>query len=289
MRHLLAVCALAFGFASPFAAADQAPKVVEVQKVKDNLFVLTGGGGNSAAFVSADGVVLVDTKNPGWGPALLQKIASLTRKPVTIVINTHTHADHTSGNVALPGGVEIVAHENTKANMAKMDLFKGKNAKFLPNKTFKDRLSLLSGKDRVEVYYFGVGGTNGDAWVVIPALRTMIAGDAFAAKSPMFIDPDNGGSGVAYLETLAKVLGQVKDVDTIITGHGPVMTWSDFREYVDFQKGYLDWVRAEIKAGKTADQASEEYKVPAAYPDFTKFPPDFMKLGMQMLYRELSR
>ena len=81
-------------------AAD-APKVVDVEKVKDNLYVLRGvdGGGNTAVFITANGVTVVDAKNPGWGKPILDKIKTLTPKPVTILINTHTHGDHVSGNV----------------------------------------------------------------------------------------------------------------------------------------------------------------------------------------------
>src|SRR5436305_7703055 len=80
----------------------QGPKVVEVDKLKDNLFILKGGGGNTAVFVGTNGVVVVDTKNPGWGQPVLDKIKELTPKPITTIVNTHTHGDHVSGNVEFP-------------------------------------------------------------------------------------------------------------------------------------------------------------------------------------------
>src|SRR6266446_3643913 len=94
-----------------------APKVVEAEKIKDNLFVLKGGGGNTTVFVSSNGVVVVDTKLAGWGEPILSKIKELTPKPVTMIINTHSHGDHVSGNVEFPASVDIVAHENTKTNV----------------------------------------------------------------------------------------------------------------------------------------------------------------------------
>ena len=92
--------ALPVVMAQPPAA--NAPKVVEAEKVKDNLWVLRGGGGNTAVFVTVDGVTVVDAKNPGWGKPILDKIKELTPKPVTTLINTHTHGDHVSGNVEFP-------------------------------------------------------------------------------------------------------------------------------------------------------------------------------------------
>ena len=105
---LLSVGALSLGGAE---SQQQDEMVVEVEQLEDNLFVLRGGGGNSAAFVTSDGVVLVDTKVPGWGQPLTDKIAELTPNPVTMIINTHTHFDHVSGNVEFPATVDIVAHE----------------------------------------------------------------------------------------------------------------------------------------------------------------------------------
>ena len=104
---LLALGALAAVKAQPPAA--DAPKVIEVEKVKDNLYVLRGGGGgNTAVFVTANGVVVVDAKNPGWGKPILDKIKELTPKPVTTLINTHTHGDHVSGNVEFPATVDFI-------------------------------------------------------------------------------------------------------------------------------------------------------------------------------------
>src|SRR5262245_55639207 len=100
--------------------APAAPRVVEVEKLKDNLYMMRGGGGNSAVFITAAGVVVVDTKNPGWGAPLLEKIKSVTDKPITTIINTHTHGDHVSGNVEFPATVEVVTHVNTAENMKQM-------------------------------------------------------------------------------------------------------------------------------------------------------------------------
>ena len=82
-----------------------APKIVEVEKLRDNLFVLKGGGGNTAVFVGTTGVVVVDTKLPDWGRPVLEAIRNLTPKPITTIINTHTHGDHVSGNVEFPATV----------------------------------------------------------------------------------------------------------------------------------------------------------------------------------------
>src|SRR5438445_8544230 len=141
---LIGVGALSLA-AVAYQAQPQGPKVVEVEKLKDNLFMLKGGGGNTAVFVGTNGVVVVDTKNPGWGQPILDKIKELTPKPVTAIINTHTHGDHVSGNVEFPATVDIVVQENTKTNMEKMvsppgiaasgpNIFQANNGKGMPKR-----------------------------------------------------------------------------------------------------------------------------------------------------------
>src|SRR5438093_3292820 len=193
-----------------------APKVVDVEKVKDNLYVLRGVGGNTAVFITSTGVVVVDAKNPGWGQPILDKIKTITPKPVTTIINTHTHGDHVSGNVEFPATVDVVVQENTKANMEKLPIFKEHNNVGMAKRTFKDKMTIGKGADQIDLYYFGPGHTNGDAIIVFPALRTAHLGDLFAGKGLPLVDSANGGSVLHYPDTLNKVHRGVKNVDTII-------------------------------------------------------------------------
>jgi cyclase len=267
---LLALGALAAVKAQPPAA--NAPKVIEVEKVKDNLYVLrgAGGGGNTAVFVTANGVTVVDAKNPGWGQPILDKVKELTPKPITTLINTHTHGDHVSGNVEFPATVDVVTQENTKANMEKMDIFKQNNNRGMAKRTFKDKMTLGKGADQIDLYYFGPGHTNGDAWVVFPALRIVHAGDLFAGKNLPLVDGNNGGSVLHYPETVMKAYNGIKNVDTIINGHMPAQTtWADLKEFGDFNKDFLTWAQAELKSGKTPEQAAADWKVPEKYKGYS--------------------
>jgi glyoxylase-like metal-dependent hydrolase (beta-lactamase superfamily II) len=253
------------------------PRVIEVVKVRDNLFMLTGGGGNTGVFVTDAGVVVVDTKNAGWGQLLLDRIKTLTDKPVTTIINTHVHGDHSAGNVEFPATVEIIAHENTKANMSKtapprderVKIFEGANARFLPKRVFKDRMSIGAGKDRIDLYYFGRGHTDGDAFVVFPALRAMHAGDQFPGKYPPLIDAANQGTAVMFAGTLAKAVAGVRDVDAVITGHGPVLNWADFKEYVEYNRELLAWAEAELKSGRSIEAIASSYAFPAKWQGYS--------------------
>lgn len=263
------------------------PESLEIEKVKDNLFMIKNGGGNTGVFVTQNGVVVVDTKLVNYGAAILEKIRTVTDKPVTMIVNTHTHGDHTGSNAEFPATVDIVAQENTKANMERMDAFKGDKAQFLPKRTFKDRMTLLGGADRIDLYYFGPGHTGGDAIVVFPAVRVMHTGDLFAWKALPIMDRNNGGSGVAYPETLKKAAGTIKDVDSVIPGHSPVMPWSAFVEYGEFMQWAVDTVKQAAKDGKTEADAAAAIKTP---PDrFKDYTTERAAANVTAIYGEIKK
>jgi cyclase len=263
------------------------PQTLEIEKVKDNLFMIKNGGGNTGVFVTRNGVVIVDTKNPNYGAGILEKIRSVTDKPVAMIINTHTHGDHTGSNAEFPATVDIVTQENTKANMEKMDAFKGEKAQFLPKRTFKDTMTLGKGADRIDLYYFGPGHTSGDALVVFSELRVMHAGDLFAWKALPIMDTNNGGSGVAYPDTLKKAAARIKNVDSVIPGHSPVMPWAAFVEYGQFMQWAVDTVKQAAKNGKTEAEAAAAIKTPPdQYKDYTT---ERAAANVTAIYREVKK
>ncbi len=284
------------------APAPPKPMVVEVEKLKDNLFVLRGGGGNTAVFVTATGVVVVDTKNPGWGKPILDKIRELTDKPVTTIINTHTHGDHVSGNVEFPATVDVVTHENAKVSMAKMispggppekptpTIFETNGGRGLPKRTFKDKMTIGAGNDRIDLRYFGRGHTNGDAWVIFPALKIMHAGDIFSGKNIPILDGFNGGSGVEMPKTLKKAADYATkaQIEAIITGHSTQMTVADLREYSAFNGDFLQAIKDGKKAGTSADDLAAKWTVPAKYVGYAAPQPTRLKSNIEVVLKELK-
>jgi glyoxylase-like metal-dependent hydrolase (beta-lactamase superfamily II) len=276
-----------------------APMVVEVEKLKDNLYVMKGGGGNSAVFIGADGVTVVDTKNPGWGTPLLEKIKSVTTKPVVRIINTHTHGDHVSGNVDFPATVDIVVQENTKASMEAMkpvtglqapppgpSIFERNNGKGLPKRTFKDTMTIGKGADQIDLHYFGRAHTGGDAFVVFPALRVLHTGDAFHTRDLPIMDKNNGGSGVEYSATLAKA-AQLKNIDMIINGHNPTTTTiADLKTQSEFIADFVKFVQDAKKAGKTVDDVAATWKTPAKYTGYAAPAAARVKADAQVVWDE---
>jgi cyclase len=250
------------------------PPISSIDKITDNLYFIQNQGGNTAVFITANGVVLVDTKNPNNGQAILDQVKTVTSKPVTHIINTHTHADHTGSNAEFPATVEIVTHENTAANMKKMTNFSEESTRHgLADRTFKDKLTLLNGKDAIDLYYFGRAHTNGDTFVVFRNARVLHPGDAFASRAPGLIDAANGGSGVEWGETITEAASTIKNVDTVLPSHvvgsNVLLKWQDFVDWGEFNRLYVAHAREALKAGKTPEQAAMDFKPGEKFKDYT--------------------
>ena len=97
----------------------------------------------------------------------------------------------------------------------------------------------------------------------VPHARVVHAGDAFANKGQPLIDRNNGGSGIAYPETILKAANGIKNVDVVINGHSPVtMKFQDLVDFGEFNRLFLEHARASLKAGKTPEQAMMDLKLP---------------------------
>jgi cyclase len=265
-RLLTAVVVVGCGVAGVAAQRPVIPPTGEIRHVRDNLYVIPGAGGNTVVFVTRAGVVLVDTKLANNGEAIMKQVRTVSDRPVSTIVNTHSHPDHIGSNDYFAAAVEVVTHENTGKRMA-ANPGVAANPAMMPDRTYTDRLTLGAGQERIELYYFGAGHTDGDAFIVFPAVRAMAAGDIFAWKMSPLIDPMAGGRVLALPDTLEKALTGIPDVDTVIEGHGDVNTWSGFREYVQFNRALVEAAR--LGMGKrTAEAIAADLK--PKFPVFTK-------------------
>ena len=295
---LAIVATTGLGAIAGAAQAPAAPKVIEAEKIRDTLYVLKGGGGNTALFLTARGAVVVDTKLAGWGQPLLDAVRAITDKPVTTVINTHTHYDHTNGQVEFPPSVEVVAHENTRRYMEvsnpvyalqsgpQPNLFAANGGRGLPTRTFSDTLTLNGGADRIDLHYFGRAHTGGDTYVVFPALGVMHVGDTFPTRDLPIMDRNNGGSGVAFAATLLKAAA-IPGVTTIVNGHhATTMTPADVRTYAAFIRDFVAAVQAAKAAGRTVEDVVATWKTPSAYAGYNAPQPARVKANAEVIWGE---
>ncbi len=270
------------GLAVAGVAAQRLPPTGAIEHIRGNLYKIAGAGGNTVVFVTQSGVVLVDTKLANNGEPIMKQVRTVTDKPVTTIINTHSHPDHIGSNDYFAASVQVVTHETTRKWMANNPGV-ASNPVVMPDRTYTDRLTLGAGEDRIDLYWFGAGHTDGDALIVFPALRTMMAGDIYAWHMAPLIDPAAGGSVIALPDTLEKAVAGIRDVDAVIEGHGNVNTWAGFREYTAFSRALLDAAKAGL--GK---QTPEEIAASLA-PRFPGLTGEALLTGLEYGGTPLSR
>ena len=203
--------------------APQAPRAaLEIQKVKENLYVIIGNGGNVGVRVTPEGVIVIDDKFEQDYAAITDKIKSVTSQPVKYVINTHQHGDHTGGNAQFLKIAEIISHKNARDNMVKA------NQPGLARIVFTDQTAVYLGGAEVQAHYLGRGHTNGDAIIYFPDLKVIHTGDLVNEAGP-FADYGSTGSILEWPKTLASAMKM--DFDTVIPGHGKVMTRAELQTW----------------------------------------------------------
>jgi len=205
---------------------------VKYQKVKDNLWAICsqsndcpiiGAGGNIGVRVTNEGVIIVDDKyEPDFG-YIYDAVRNITDQPIKYVINTHNHGDHTGGNVKFGKLAELISHKNARENMVRG------NQPGLPRLVFTDQTSIYLGGVEVQARYFGRGHTNGDIVIYFPEVKTIHTGDLINETTPFNVDYANGGSATEWPKTFDNIAKL--DFDTVIPGHGKIMTRADFENY----------------------------------------------------------
>jgi glyoxylase-like metal-dependent hydrolase (beta-lactamase superfamily II) len=225
---------------------------IGIQKLKDNLYVIGVtkgvGGGNIAVYVTNEGVILVDDMFDRNHDEILEKLRTVTDRPIKYVLNTHQHDDHSGGNAKMQAiNAEVISHRNARANMALLKM------PGLASVTFADELSVYLGGREVRAQHFGRGHTGGDAVMYFPSEKVIHAGDLFLTFPPQpFIDYANGGSALEWTRTLDEMLKL--DFDVAIPGHGPVSDRAGILKFRGDFQAMRDRIQGMVRAGASKDE-----------------------------------
>ena len=247
------------------AAAPQAPQTPAppptLVKVRDDVYVIQNvnhvvaeigqNGGNATVLLTDDGVVLIDTKNDRVHDDLVSKVKSLTDRPIKYAVLTHSHGDHAGGAAKLEAmGVTVIATVATRENMLRT------NAPGIPQVTYSGYSQVILGGKEVQLREFR-GHTRGDTVALIPSARLAIAGDLVTTPDtiPPIVNYGDGGSWSDLGRTLDEVAKL--DFDTLIAGHGPVLSKADFLKYRDRIAAIRDRFRALNRERKTQDEITQ--------------------------------
>jgi glyoxylase-like metal-dependent hydrolase (beta-lactamase superfamily II) len=296
LRPLLIAAAAAIPLSALAQDRDWSKVEVKATKLAEGVYMLQGAGGNVGVSAGEDGVFLVDDQYAPLTPRIKAAVAAISPKAIRFVLNTHWHGDHTGGNENLGGeGVLIVAHDNVRRRMSSeqfIELFKDKTppspAKALPVVTFNDTVTLHLNGEELHAFHVPPAHTDGDSVIHFRKANVIHMGDLFFNGNFPFVDVWSGGSLEGVIAAADKVLAMADDKAQIIPGHGPVASKADLREYRAMLLAVRDAVLAQIKAGKTLEQAKAAKPLAALDPVWGQ---GFIKADVmvELAYRSLKR
>jgi cyclase len=300
MRTLAVLALILIPFSARSQQNNDYSKVeMKVTKVSGNIYMLEGAGGNIAASVGEDGIVIVDDEFAPLADKIQAALKNLgiTDKPVRFVINTHYHGDHTGGNAPFNNsGSTIIAQDNVRKRLeagglagnggsVKMENKPAEKAA-LPIITFEHDVTVhLNGED-IRALHFPAGHTDGDSIIFFPKNNVVHMGDDFVRYGFPFIDVSAGGSVQGMIAAMEKATAQLPADVKVIPGHGALSNLDDVRAYTTMLKETSAAVEAALKAHKTLDQMKQE-KVLAPW---SKFSGDFVSTDVftETLYNSLT-
>jgi glyoxylase-like metal-dependent hydrolase (beta-lactamase superfamily II) len=256
---IAAVCLAAAAHAQQAPAAPPEPGVQTVN-VAPGIYMLTGRGGNIGLSVGSDGAALIDDKFADMAPNVRAAIALLTAKPVSFVINTHLHGDHTGGNEAFgAAGAVIIAQENVRKRLSTEQVNPSNGQKIAPKPraawpvvTFADTAALHFNDDDLEFTHVPAAHTETDIVVRFRKANVVHMGDCFTGGFP-FIDGNTGGTLDGLIRAHEKVLPTIDDRTILIRGHGPIGNKAELQAYHDMLVVVRDRILKLVKAGRSQE------------------------------------
>jgi glyoxylase-like metal-dependent hydrolase (beta-lactamase superfamily II) len=239
-----------------------APDPVEkIAQLKPDLYYVAGGGANSVIRVTPEGLILIDTKNPGAeiAAALVEQIKSVSSLPVKYVLNTHHHPDHTGNNQTFVAqGATVIGLEKMKQLMTTDP--RTKDIAGPPTVTFPKDYTLTFGGAIVEAHFLGASHTGGDTVVYLPDKKFVMVSDTIpvANPTPGIGFGGNGGSAVQVPGLLDSILKL--DWDVAIAGRGAPMTRAEVQAFKGKWDTFMTRVRDAVSKGATKDTLAMQVK-----------------------------
>lgn len=283
---------------------------MSIAEVSEDLYMISGQGGNVAAYLTGEGVILVDNMFDRSHDAIVAAVASVTSEPIRYQLNTHQHDDHAGGNLRMLPLADVIAHRNVRINLEdiRQPYYQDDPSLpiGLPNLTFADEFTITLGGTETSALWFGRGHTNGDVVVYFPEQRAIHTGDLFlgrraapagqdANRPPgvnIYVDYAQGGSFLEWTHVLDRVLEL--DFDTVIPGHGPVSTRDDVVRFRNDLEAMRERIAALIRMGASKEQVLAVFEMDYGWRS-TGCPPSPPTPGclqfqqMDALIEELSR
>ena len=269
MRKFMNAIGLWFFAATTLMAQNQDYSKVEIKvtKVAGTVYMLQGAGGNIAASIGEDGIVVVDDQFAPLAAKIEAALRGVTDKPVRFIINTHYHIDHTGGNAWFQKQAPIIAHDNVRkrleqgsvaGNGSTKDVQAPASGDALPILTFDHDVTVhLNGED-IRALHFPSGHTDGDSIIFFLKSNVVHMGDDFVTYGFPFVDLESGGSVQGMITATDEVAAALPPDAKVIPGHGPLSSLDELRQFTKMLKDTQRLVQVGIKQGKSLEQMQKE-------------------------------
>jgi glyoxylase-like metal-dependent hydrolase (beta-lactamase superfamily II) len=263
----------------------------KMKMLRNNVGIFTEKGGTIGYLLTDKGIVVVDAEFPEQSQHLIDALKKQSDKSFEMLINTHHHGDHTSGNISFKGIVkDVAAHTNSLANQQKVAIAqKTEDKQLYPNITYDDSWKYSIDNETIQTHYFGPAHTNGDSIIHFQNANIAHMGDLVFNRRWAFIDRSAGASVKNWVTVLDKALGTFDNDTIFIFGHAfdpekVTGNKEDLRAMQNYLAKMLDFVEKEIKAGKSKDDILKEKAIPGV----TEWQGDGIERGLQATYEELT-
>jgi cyclase len=233
-----------------------------ITSLSQGLYVFSGDGGNVTAIVDDGSTLLIDSGLASRISELSDAIFRTTMRPVTRLVNTHWHFDHTGGNTYFgSSGVAIIAQENVKKELSSAEdvPFVGLRdghypPQALPGLTYQSSLTLQQGSHKLTLENYGAAHTDGDTVIYISPANVVVVGDIFSNHFYPIIDLSSRGSIDGVIHSIDQILAQTDEQTKIVPGHGSVTTRANLQDYRDMLVQVRQRIKDLVAAGKTMDE-----------------------------------
>jgi glyoxylase-like metal-dependent hydrolase (beta-lactamase superfamily II) len=262
----------------------------KITMLTDDIGIFSEKGGTILFYISKDGMVIVDSQFPDTAPHLIAELKKKSEKPFLLLINTHHHGDHSSGNIAFKGLVQrVLAHENSKANQERVAKEKkNEDQQLYPDNVFGTVWCEKIGSEQICLHYFGAGHTNGDALIHFKKADIVHMGDLMFNRRHPFVDKSAGASMSNWITVLDKAYNKFTKKTRFVCGHAAtgydvIVNRDDLKLFGDYLGKVLQFTEGEIKAGKTKDEILKATSIPGV----TEWKGDGLERPLAAAYEEL--
>ena len=248
-------------------AQQQVYKPVKLNKISENIYeILDGKGARGGLFIGDNGIMVIDAKQDEISVRqTIEEIKKVSDKPIKYLVNTHSDGDHVTGNQFFPSSVTIISHENCRKDFflpkrdgSISDWIKPDLLPFVPSVTFSFQMDVYLGSQKIELLYFGVGHTTGDAVVYFPDQKVAFIGDQVFTGRPQLIHSYKGGNSFEHVKTLTKMLANL-DAEKFLSGHSEMLDRAGIQKHIDEMRSLQNNIKSMIDLNKSLEDIKNDF------------------------------